>query len=48
VLPHLGDSEPVEEFVAVVTAWNDVDYRTADEVVAELRAAAASEREAGR
>jgi hypothetical protein len=31
-----------------VTSWNDRHDRTADEVVAELRAAAASEREAGR
>lgn len=40
--------ELLEAFVEVVASWNDAKGRTAEEVVRELRAAAASEREAGR
>ena len=42
-------SRDVDDAIAAVTIWNDnYEGRTAKEVVRELRAAAASEREAGR
>jgi hypothetical protein len=47
VAPDEEVADP-DDAVTVVIKWNDADERTAEEVVRELRAAAASEREAGR
>lgn len=38
----------IKDAIGAVTGWNDEDDRTAEQVVAELRAAALEEREAGR
>lgn len=37
-----------DELIELIGGWNDQDHRTAEQVVAELRAAAAAEREVGR
>ena len=54
VQPGLGiaadcdEEHRLDQYIAAIGAWNDAEGRTAEEVVRELRAAAASERENGR
>lgn len=46
IAPNVADE--TEALVETVARWNDAERPTAEQVVAMLRAAAASEREAGR
>lgn len=48
IADDIDDEHRLDQYIAAIGAWNDAKGRTAEEVVRELRAAAASEREAGR